>query len=238
MLHREGPRPYLLYPLFSWSKTRGYGDLLCPPLAGYFDEIGRDKPWEQKKSRLYWRGPTSGAWHGRGTPWRSTQRARLVQGQSVRLQAVKHGAGPSLTHTTGQLPMMTRATGWSLLQIRLHPTLFDASLVPLEMCTSSILTSLTPASQNNVMRTTGRAMCYDRNSDSRTRSKLTRTMITNTFLTSMAMARVKFSTAACENLRADVSGLLKHDIDIIFCVGDRVRSCSRAQSSLSGGANV
>jgi len=78
--HRSGPRPYLLYPLFSFTKTSLHADLLLPSVSGdFFAEIGRDPVWEQKKqNRVLWRGETTGAYHSKGSGWRQSQRARLV----------------------------------------------------------------------------------------------------------------------------------------------------------------
>ncbi|KWU46946.1 hypothetical protein RHOSPDRAFT_14268 [Rhodotorula sp. JG-1b] len=76
-----GPRPHLLYPLFSPIKTSVHSDLLFPSITNdYYTEIGRDPLWEQKKyNQVLWRGETTGAYHAKGTGWRQTQRARLVQ---------------------------------------------------------------------------------------------------------------------------------------------------------------
>ena len=78
---RAGPRPHLLYPLFSPIKTSVHSDLLFPSITNdYYTEIGRDPLWEQKKyNQVLWRGETTGAYHAKGTGWRQTQRARLVQ---------------------------------------------------------------------------------------------------------------------------------------------------------------
>ncbi|GAA5864178.1 hypothetical protein JCM3774_001246 [Rhodotorula dairenensis] len=76
-----GPRPHLLYPLFSPMKTSVHADLLFPSITSdYYAEVGRDPLWEQKKhNRVLWRGESTGAYHAKGTGWRQTQRARLVQ---------------------------------------------------------------------------------------------------------------------------------------------------------------
>ena len=80
-VNRAGPRPHLLYPLFSPVKTSVHSDLLFPSITNdYYTEIGRDPLWEQKKyNQVLWRGETTGAYHAKGTGWRQTQRARLVQ---------------------------------------------------------------------------------------------------------------------------------------------------------------
>ncbi|GAA5946845.1 hypothetical protein JCM3775_001730, partial [Rhodotorula graminis] len=76
----SGPRPYLLYPLFSSTKTSVHADLLLPLAApDFYDEVGRDPVWEQKKhNKVLWRGETTGAYHSKGSGWRQSQRARLV----------------------------------------------------------------------------------------------------------------------------------------------------------------
>ncbi|GAA6051753.1 hypothetical protein JCM3770_002715 [Rhodotorula araucariae] len=76
----SGPRPYLLYPLFSFAKTSVHADLLLPAISSdYYTEIGRDPVWEQKKNnKVLWRGETTGSYHSKGSGWRQSQRARLV----------------------------------------------------------------------------------------------------------------------------------------------------------------
>lgn len=55
--------------------------MLVPSLTSdFYAEIGRDPVWEQKKfNQVVWRGETTGAYHAKGTGWRKTHRARLVQ---------------------------------------------------------------------------------------------------------------------------------------------------------------
>ncbi|GAA5950283.1 hypothetical protein JCM21900_001101 [Sporobolomyces salmonicolor] len=76
----SGPRPYLLYPIFSFAKTSVHADLLVPSISNdFYTEVGRDPTWEQKKhNRVLWRGENTGAWHAKGSGWKNTQRARLV----------------------------------------------------------------------------------------------------------------------------------------------------------------
>ncbi|GAA5858013.1 hypothetical protein JCM1840_001002 [Sporobolomyces johnsonii] len=76
----SGPRPYLLYPIFSFAKTSVHADLLVPSISNdFYTEVGRDPTWEQKKhNKVLWRGENTGAWHAKGSGWKSTQRARLV----------------------------------------------------------------------------------------------------------------------------------------------------------------
>lgn len=79
-LCRSGPRPYLLYPMFSFTKTSMHSDLLVPSFSNdFYTEVGKDPTWEGKRqNKVLWRGETTGAWHAQGSGWRNTQRARLV----------------------------------------------------------------------------------------------------------------------------------------------------------------
>ncbi|GAA6061952.1 hypothetical protein JCM10212_001994 [Sporobolomyces blumeae] len=76
----SGPRPYLLYPLFSFSKTSVHADLLVPSISNdFYADVGRDPTWEGKRhNKVLWRGETNGAWFGKGSGWKNSQRARLV----------------------------------------------------------------------------------------------------------------------------------------------------------------
>ncbi|GAA5925337.1 uncharacterized protein JCM15063_004996 [Sporobolomyces koalae] len=76
----SGPRPYLLYPMFSFAKTSVHADLLVPSISNdYYTPVGKDPTWEGKRhNKVLWRGESTGAWHAKGTGWRSAQRARLV----------------------------------------------------------------------------------------------------------------------------------------------------------------
>ncbi|KAM0791241.1 hypothetical protein ACM66B_005720 [Microbotryomycetes sp. NB124-2] len=57
-----GPRPGLLYPLFTFTKTAWHADLLMPPIDQYDRPLGNDPDWEEKKhDRMVWRGTTTGA---------------------------------------------------------------------------------------------------------------------------------------------------------------------------------
>lgn len=84
-LCRSGPRPYLLYPMFSFTKTSMHSDLLVPSFSNdFYTEVGKDPTWEGKRhNKVLWRGETTGAWHAQGSGWRNTQRARLVAREST-----------------------------------------------------------------------------------------------------------------------------------------------------------
>ncbi|GAA5947892.1 hypothetical protein JCM3765_007015 [Sporobolomyces pararoseus] len=76
----NGPRPFLLYPLFSSSKTSLHSDLLIPSISSdFYTPVGKDPLWEGKKfNKVFWRGETTGSWYSRGSGWKNNQRARLV----------------------------------------------------------------------------------------------------------------------------------------------------------------
>ncbi|GAA5886154.1 hypothetical protein JCM6882_004281 [Rhodosporidiobolus microsporus] len=93
-----GPRPHVLYPLFSFSKTSLHSDILVPSLSNeFYLEVGRDPVWEQKKkNKVLWRGDTTGAYFARGTGWRQSQRARLVELANPKPDS-NSGSSPSTT---------------------------------------------------------------------------------------------------------------------------------------------
>ncbi|GAA5982713.1 hypothetical protein JCM5350_006223 [Sporobolomyces pararoseus] len=76
----SGPRPYLLYPVFSSTKTSLHSDLLIPSISNdFYTPVGKDPSWEGKKhDKVYWRGENRGSWYSKGSGWRNNQRARLV----------------------------------------------------------------------------------------------------------------------------------------------------------------
>ncbi|KAL8292384.1 hypothetical protein RQP46_000996 [Phenoliferia psychrophenolica] len=57
-----GPRPGLLFPLFSFTSTSLHSDILVPPLEQYEREVGLDPIWKEKtQNKLVWRGSTTGS---------------------------------------------------------------------------------------------------------------------------------------------------------------------------------
>ncbi|KAM0752829.1 hypothetical protein T439DRAFT_323438 [Meredithblackwellia eburnea MCA 4105] len=57
-----GPRPGLLYPIFSFTSTSIHADLPAPPIDQYDYPQGIDPPWEEKGvDKVVWRGSTTGA---------------------------------------------------------------------------------------------------------------------------------------------------------------------------------
>merc|ERR1711939_1096234 len=58
----EGPRPGLLYPIFTFTTSSLHSDLLVPPLEQYDSPVGPDLDWDQKPlNKIVWRGTTTGA---------------------------------------------------------------------------------------------------------------------------------------------------------------------------------
>lgn len=57
-----GPRPGLLYPVFSFTSSALHSDLLLPPLEQYEVAVGPDPPWGRKRlDKVIWRGSTTGS---------------------------------------------------------------------------------------------------------------------------------------------------------------------------------
>lgn len=89
-----GPNAYRvvhdLFPIFSQSKISSYSDLVYPSpwdwagMVEYDEELDLD--WNQKQSKLYWRGSTTGGYSRNGR-WRRQHRQRLVQKLNARDQA-------------------------------------------------------------------------------------------------------------------------------------------------------
>ncbi|GAA5991508.1 hypothetical protein JCM11641_001189 [Rhodosporidiobolus odoratus] len=82
----DGPRPGLLFPMFSFSTTSLHSDLLLPPLEQYERPVGPDPAWKDKKQdRAVWRGSTTGS-------DLSLEHARKYS-QRVRLARIPHSTG-------------------------------------------------------------------------------------------------------------------------------------------------
>ncbi|KZP07098.1 glycosyltransferase family 90 protein [Athelia psychrophila] len=81
--NRPGPVPdRYLVPQFSQCSTQLHGDIIpASPIAWVGDtDPDDDVPWGEKvEERLLWRGRDTGLWHAPGTPWRGSQRVRLVR---------------------------------------------------------------------------------------------------------------------------------------------------------------
>ncbi|KAM0745918.1 hypothetical protein T439DRAFT_330273 [Meredithblackwellia eburnea MCA 4105] len=58
----EGPRPNILFPVFSFTSTSVSSDFLATPIDQYDVEQGEDPVWENKTmNKAIWRGSTTGA---------------------------------------------------------------------------------------------------------------------------------------------------------------------------------
>ncbi|PHH91079.1 hypothetical protein CDD83_1707 [Cordyceps sp. RAO-2017] len=87
-----------LLPIFSQSKISSYNDIIYPSPWYWYKKVAyeeeRDRPWEQKQDKLYWRGSTTGGFSRRGG-WRRQHRQHLVQKINAGDQALimVHGDG-------------------------------------------------------------------------------------------------------------------------------------------------
>lgn len=77
---RPGPRPGLLFPLFSFTTSSLHSDLLLPPLEQYEVPVGPDVPWALKKhDKALWRGSTTGSDLTQPHARKCSQRVRLAK---------------------------------------------------------------------------------------------------------------------------------------------------------------
>ncbi|BGP15572.1 hypothetical protein JCM10213_003316 [Rhodosporidiobolus nylandii] len=84
----NGPRPGLLFPMFSFSTTSLNSDLLLPPLEQYERPVGEDPLWGDKQhDKAVWRGSTTGSDLTAAHARKYSQRVRLAR----------------LPHATGQV---------------------------------------------------------------------------------------------------------------------------------------
>ncbi|KAG8887473.1 F-actin-capping protein subunit alpha [Tulasnella sp. 332] len=66
-----------LHPLFVQSKVLQGGGILGPSTYAYNGNDGKNiVPWEERLSKVYWRGRSTGCWHQKAT-WRQSHRVRL-----------------------------------------------------------------------------------------------------------------------------------------------------------------
>ncbi|KAK4702708.1 hypothetical protein P7C70_g3518, partial [Phenoliferia sp. Uapishka_3] len=57
-----GPRPGLVFPIFSFTGTSVHADFLAPPVDQYDNPVGNDPEWDDKDfDKILWRGSTTGA---------------------------------------------------------------------------------------------------------------------------------------------------------------------------------
>ncbi|KAI5465648.1 hypothetical protein BGZ63DRAFT_411169 [Mariannaea sp. PMI_226] len=82
----DGPNTFKvirdLFPIFSQSKISSFSDLIYPSPWYWSNQVPfekqKDTEWDLKKSKLYWRGSTTGGYSRNGR-WRRQHRQRLVQ---------------------------------------------------------------------------------------------------------------------------------------------------------------
>ncbi|PTB67302.1 glycosyltransferase family 90 protein [Trichoderma citrinoviride] len=79
-----------LLPIFSQSKISSYGDIVYPSPWYWYKKVAynesNDMPWDDKESKLYWRGSTTGG-YSRNGGWRRHHRQRFVQKINSKEQA-------------------------------------------------------------------------------------------------------------------------------------------------------
>lgn len=71
-----------LFPIFSQSKISSYNDIIYPSPWYWYEKVKykqeQDMPWDEKQSKLYWRGSTTGGF-SRDGGWRRQHRQHFVQ---------------------------------------------------------------------------------------------------------------------------------------------------------------
>lgn len=71
-----------LFPIFSQSKISSYNDIIYPSPWYWYDKVKykeeEDMPWDEKDSKLYWRGSTTGGF-SRDGGWRRQHRQHFVK---------------------------------------------------------------------------------------------------------------------------------------------------------------
>lgn len=79
-----------LLPIFSQSKVSSYGDIIYPSPWYWYKKVAynetNDMAWDEKESKLYWRGSTTGG-YSRNGGWRRHHRQHFVQKINSREQA-------------------------------------------------------------------------------------------------------------------------------------------------------
>ncbi|KZT51609.1 glycosyltransferase family 90 protein [Calocera cornea HHB12733] len=116
----KGPGPQGRRQLvFSLCKTELHGDIIMVPAERWQEEPEDPTPWEEKDARLLWRGSTTGTSMSPNTPWRTSQRIRLMS-----LLSNMNGTHPVLqpfspAHAVGEPALLEAA--W------LNPLLTDVS---------------------------------------------------------------------------------------------------------------
>jgi hypothetical protein len=71
-----------LFPIFSQSKISSYSDMIYPSPWYWYEKVAydekKDRPWSEKKDKLYWRGSTTGGFSRNGG-WRRQHRQHFVK---------------------------------------------------------------------------------------------------------------------------------------------------------------
>ncbi|GAA5941976.1 uncharacterized protein JCM15063_004260 [Sporobolomyces koalae] len=76
----NGPRPGILFPLFSWTSSTLNTDFLLPALEQYERAVGPDPIWSKKKyNKAVWRGSTTGSDLTIAHARKYSQRVRLAR---------------------------------------------------------------------------------------------------------------------------------------------------------------
>ncbi|KAM0265217.1 hypothetical protein ACHAQJ_000371 [Trichoderma viride] len=79
-----------LLPIFSQSKVSSYGDIIYPSPWYWYNKVAynetNDMSWDEKQSKLYWRGSTTGG-YSRNGGWRRHHRQHFVQKINSKEQA-------------------------------------------------------------------------------------------------------------------------------------------------------
>lgn len=115
-----GHHPQPLAPLMTAGVQTTFADIHCLIIEQFDLEVGVDPLWEDRPfASLQWRGQTSGPLWESGTPWRTTQRARL----HLLTHSEKGDAKVVSTDYRGM------ARNGSLPNYRVGPTYFDAGMV-------------------------------------------------------------------------------------------------------------
>lgn len=68
-----------LEAMFSLSKTSLHTDVLAVPVEQWVESLPSIEWSERNKTKLLWRGSSTGVYHSTATPWRESHRTRLVQ---------------------------------------------------------------------------------------------------------------------------------------------------------------
>ncbi|KAJ6261228.1 Beta-1,2-xylosyltransferase [Drechslerella dactyloides] len=93
---------HALFPIFSQSSVSCYNDIIYPSPWYWAGKVTyqekRDKPWEEKRDLLYWRGSTTGGF-SRLSGWKHQHRQRVVRhlnaGKSTSYTLESSGSGES-----------------------------------------------------------------------------------------------------------------------------------------------